>query len=72
MTQISALTEKINTKHISSEEYSDTWKMTLRINNQVYYQETDYYWQAEPKEVKDLLDYLMSLTEMVIDLYGFA
>lgn len=50
----------------------DTWGVTLVINNQVVYEVDDFSFKLPPVEIKNLINYLVSLSAIKIDLYGFS
>jgi hypothetical protein len=75
---ISALTQKYDK---SSNFALDVWGCTLKIDNQVYYEDNFFSfvpqsketsWQAPPEEIKLLIDYIVSLSPIEIELYGFS
>jgi hypothetical protein len=57
------------------------WGCTLKVDNQVYYEDNHFSfvphsktigWQAPPEEIKLLIDYIVSLSPIPIELYGFS
>ena len=78
--KISAINQKYN--HLDDDwEHNGAWGCTLKINNQIYY-ESNFFsfvpqpkrigWQAPPEEIKLLIDYIVSLSPIPIELYGFS
>ncbi|MDR1654178.1 MAG: hypothetical protein LBS01_11155 [Prevotellaceae bacterium] len=60
----------------------DVWGCTLKVGSQIYYKD-DFFsfipisnkafgWQAPPEEIKLLIDYIVSLSPIPIELYGFS
>ena len=57
------------------------WGCTLKVKNQVYYEDNFFSfvpqpkemgWQPPPEEIKLLIDYIVSLSPIPIKLYGFS
>jgi hypothetical protein len=65
----------------SSRSVKGGWGCTLKADNQIYY-EDNYFsfiprsketgWEASPKEIKLLIDFIVSLSPIPIELYGFS
>jgi hypothetical protein len=59
----------------------DAWGCTLKVDNQIYYedkffsfipQSKEIGWLPPPEEIKLLIDYIVSLSPILIELYGFS
>jgi hypothetical protein len=57
----------------------DAWGCTLKVDNQVYYEDNFFSfilqpkamgWQPPPEEIKSLIEYIVSLSPIEIELYG--
>jgi hypothetical protein len=70
---ISYLTSKI-VEVVRNEQPSilDTWGVTLYVNSKIVYEDDDFSIQGNPKEIKDLIRYLIKISPLKIDLYGFS
>jgi hypothetical protein len=74
----SSLTQKYDR---SSNFVKGGWGCTLKVDNQIYYEDNHFSfiphsketgWQAPPEEIKLLIDYIVSLSPIPIELYGFS
>jgi hypothetical protein len=81
--EIKRLTSALTQKYDRSDNWAlDVWGCTLKVDNQVYYEDNFFSfipysnkamgWQAPPEEIKLLIDYIVSLSPIPIELYGFA
>jgi hypothetical protein len=77
---ISLLTQKYDRSN-SDWVRNGGWGCTLKVDNQVYYEDNFFSfvprskamgWQAPPEEIKLLIDYVVSLSPIPIELYGFS
>ncbi|GAB6013486.1 hypothetical protein [Viscerimonas tarda] len=75
---ISALTQKYDR---ADNWANDVWGCTLKVDNQIYYEDNHFSfiprsketgWQAPPEEIKLLIDFIVSLSPIPIELYGFS
>jgi hypothetical protein len=76
---ISVLTQKYD---MSKNSVLGGWGCTLKIDNQVYYEDNFFSfvpisnkamgWQAPPKKIKLLIDYIVGLSPISIELYSFS
>ena len=73
-----ALTQKYNR---SEKIVKGGWGCTLKIEDQVYYEDSDFSfvsrsnetgWLPPPEEIKLLIDYIVSLSPIPIKLYSFS
>lgn len=73
----SALTQKYDW---SSRFVKGGWGCTLKVDNQVYYEDNRFSFipyskemnvESTPKEIKILIDFIVSLSPIPIELYGF-
>ena len=70
---IKYLTSKIvNTVKNEQPSVLDTWGVTLIVNGKIIYEDDDFSIQGNPKELKDLIRYLIKISPLKIDLYGFS
>jgi len=80
--EIKKMTSALAQKYDRSDSFArDVWGCILKVDNQVYY-EDNYFsftprskqlgWQPPPEEIKLLIDYIVSLSPIPIELYGFA
>jgi hypothetical protein len=81
--EIKKMTSALNQKYDRSNNWAnDVWGCTLKVDNQVYYEDNFFSfvpisnkamgWQAPPEEIKLLIDYIVSLSPIPIELYGFS
>lgn len=70
--KIDTLVSAIKMQYRNTDTLEDTWGVTLMINNQVVYEVSDFSFKLPPNEVKNLINYLVSLSAIKIDLYGFS
>lgn len=70
--KIDTLVSAIKMQYRNTDILEDTWGVTLIINNQVVYEVSDFSFKQPPNEVKNLINYLVSLSAIKIDLYGFS
>jgi hypothetical protein len=83
-TKIKRLASVLNQKYDRSSSdwcHNDVWGCTLIIDNQIYYA-SDYFsfipqskelgWLPPPEEIKLLINYIVSLSPIPIELYGFS
>lgn len=56
----------------SSEISEDTWSAKLTIDGKTYYEKSDFSLQKAKREYKELFEYLIKLSPVEIDLYGFS
>lgn len=75
---ISALTQKYDR---SDNFVLGGWGCTLKVDNQVYYEDNHFSffprsketgWQAPPEKIKLLIDFIVSLSPISIELYSFS
>ena len=70
---LNKIISKIKKKTINRQpSVLDTWGATLKINGVIYYEEDDFSFKNCEQPIKELLDYLTSLSSLKIDLYGFS
>jgi hypothetical protein len=69
---IDTLSSTIKTQCRSSDIVEDAWAVTLVINNKIVYEVNDFSFESPPNEIKNLINYLVSLSPIKIDLYGFS
>lgn len=50
----------------------DSWRLVLKVNGRKMYEKTDFSIKDLPKDVKNLVKYLMKISPVEIDLYGFS
>jgi hypothetical protein len=80
--EIKKLTSKLNQKYNRSDRFrKGGWGCILKVDNQIYYEDNDFSfnpyskyidWQELPEEIKLLIDYIVSLSPIPIELYGFS
>ena len=70
--KIDTLISAIKIQYRNTDISEDTWGITLIINNRVVYEVGDFSFKLPPDEVKNLINYLVSLSAIKIDLYGFS
>ena len=70
--KIDTLISAIKIQYRNTDIFEDTWGITLIINNRVVYEVGDFSFKLPPNEVKNLINYLVSLSAIKIDLYGFS
>lgn len=80
--KIRELTSALNQKYDWSSRFAKGgWGCILKVDNQVYYEDNRFSfppysdemsWQAPPEEIKSLIDYIVSLSPIPIELYGFS
>lgn len=70
--KIDTLVSAIRMQYQNTDIFEDTWGVTLMINNKVVYEVSDFSFKLPPNEVKNLINYLVGLSEIKIDLYGFS
>ncbi len=70
--KIDTLVSAIKMQYRNTDIFEDTWGITLIINNQVIYEVGDFSFELPPNEVKNLINYLVSLSAIKIELYGFS
>ena len=70
--KIDTLVSAIKMQYRNTDIFEGTWGVTLMINNQVVYEVGDFSFKLSPNEVKNLINYLVSLSAIKIDLYGFS
>ncbi|MDR1876025.1 MAG: hypothetical protein LBQ84_00215 [Flavobacteriaceae bacterium] len=71
--EINKLISFINIQYQNRDIFiSDTWGVTLVINNQVFYEVDDFSFKSPPNEIRNLINYLVGLSPIKIDLYGFS
>ena len=51
---------------------NDAWGCTLKVDNQVYYEDNNYSPDKTPVEIKLLVNYIISLSPIQIELYCFS
>jgi hypothetical protein len=81
-TEIKKMLSVLTQKYDRSKNFAlDVWGCTLKVDNQVYYEDNHFSfvprsketgWQAPPEEVKLLIDFIVSLSPIPIELYGFS
>jgi hypothetical protein len=78
---ISVLNQKYGKLDNSEIVVWDVWGCTLKVDNQVYYEDNFFSfvpqskkmgWLPPPEEIKLLIDYIVSLSPIPIELYGFS
>lgn len=70
--KIDTLVSSIKLQYRDTVISEDTWGVTLLINNQVFYEVRDFSFKRQPEEVKNLINYLVGLSAIKIELYGFS
>lgn len=70
--EIDTLVSAIKMQYRNIGVFEDTWGITLIINNQVVYEVGDFSFNIPPNEVKNLINYLIRLSAIKIELYGFS
>lgn len=70
--KIDTLVSAVKIKHQNADSVEDAWGVTLMINNQIVYEVNDFSFDLPPNEIKDLIDYLVILSAIKIELYGFS
>jgi len=70
--KIDTLISAIKMQYRNTDVFEDTWGITLIINNQVVYEVGDFSFEQPPNEVINLINYLVSLSAIKVDLYGFS
>ena len=71
--EIKKLTSTLTQKYDRTEKIvKDEWGCTLRVDDQVYYEDSAFSFDTPPGEVKSLIDYIVSLSPIPIELYGFS
>ena len=70
--KITRLISAIKTQYLNTENFEDAWGVTLIINNRIVYEVGDFSFELPPNEVKNLIKYLVDLSAIKIDLYGFS
>jgi hypothetical protein len=81
-TEIKKMTSALTQKYDKSKNFvKGGWGCTLKVDNQVYYEDNFFTfipqskemgWQAPPEEIKLLIEYIVSLSPIEIELYGFS
>jgi hypothetical protein len=81
-TEIKKLSSVVTQKYDRSENWAnDVWGCTLKVDNQIYYEDNHFSfvphsketdWQAPPEEIRLLIDFIVSLSPIPIELYGFS
>lgn len=70
---INTLASNINMQYIYRDDLEDAWEVQMTINGIVVYEVTDYSLETLPSnEIKDLIYYLIRLSGIKVELYGFA
>lgn len=70
---INTLASNINMQYIYRDDLEDAWEVQMIINGKVVFEVVDFPFEIfPPNEIKDLLYYLINLSAMKIELYGFA
>lgn len=70
---INTLASNINMQYIYRDDLEDAWEVQMIINGKVVFEVVDFpFGIFPPNEIKDLLYYLINLSAMKIELYGFA
>ena len=70
--RLERLVSDIKTKYQNTDVIVDTWGVTLIINDQVVYETNDFSFELPPNEIKDVINYLVSLSKIKIELDGFS
>ena len=70
--KIDTLVSSIKLQYRDTVISEDTWGVTLLINNQIFYEVGDFSFKRQPEEVKNLINYLVGLSAIKIELYGFS
>lgn len=83
--EIKKLTYMLNQKYDRTNNreivVQDVWGCTLKVGSQIYFADNFFSfvpqsktmgWQAPPEEIKLLIDYIVSLSPIPIELYGFS
>jgi len=70
--RLERLVSDIKTKYHNTDVIVDTWGVTLIINDQVVYETNDFSFELPPNEIKDVINYLVSLSKIKIELDGFS
>ena len=83
-TEIKKMTSLLTQKYDRSNSdwvRNGVWGCTLKVDNQVYYEDNFFSfvpqskemgWLPPPEEIKLLIDYIVSLSPIEIELYGFS
>ena len=72
MNKINTLTSAIKMQYRNTDIFEGTWGVSLIIDNQTIYEVGDFSFELPPNEIKSLINYLVSLSAIKIDLYGFS
>jgi hypothetical protein len=80
--EIKKLISELNQRYDRSDRFrKGGWGCILKVSNQIYYEDNDFSfkpyskyidWQELPEEIKLLIDYIVSLSPIPIELYGFS
>jgi len=80
--EIKKMTSALNQKYDRSDNWAnDVWGCTLKVDNQVYYEDNFFSFQKSsnhanfqplPEEIRLLIEYIVRLSPIPIELYGFS
>ncbi|MDR1652537.1 MAG: hypothetical protein LBS01_02575 [Prevotellaceae bacterium] len=71
--EIKKLASELNHRYDRSDRFrKGGWGCILKVDNQIYYEDNDFSFKLPPSEIKNLINYLVSLSAIKIDLYGFS
>jgi hypothetical protein len=81
-TEIKKLTSVLTQKYDRSKNFVlGGWGCTLKVDNQIYYEDNFFSFQKSsnhanfqplPEEIRLLIEYIVSLSPIPIELYGFS
>lgn len=69
-----SLYNRIVTKPVirSNPSVLDTWSVTLLVDDEKFYDDDDFSFESPPKDIADLIKYLVEIGIIKIELYGFS
>lgn len=59
-------------KVVDTEIILDSWRVELKVNDEIYYNESDVKIKSLPIDIKNLIEYVLRESKVKIDLYGFS
>lgn len=70
--EVNKHTSALSQKYDRSNNWAKgAWGCTLKVDNQVYYEDNLFSFYSPPEEIKLLIDYIVNLSPISIDLYWF-
>ncbi len=70
--QMISVIKKENRIYSISYLCEDTWGASLKINDIIFFESSDFSFKSPSNETIDFINYLVSLSSIKIELYGFA